>query len=447
MKIPFVKKDPKAPQAEDYEFLPVALEVIETPPSPLGRILLWLLASMIVIALLWAILGKIDEVAVTDGKIIPSGYTKVIQAEDKGVVKRICVKNGQHVQSGDVLIEMDTVISQAELARLKHESDFQHLQLIRFIAERDRLPFEVGSGDYDREEIKNQSLLYETRKREYQAQIEALQQGNKQYEAALRHTSALTIKARKQLVIAADQLRRVRQLHKNDLISLFEVQRYEQEAINYQQEISALAEEKARIRHQLAENKQKLEQFRGEWMREIASGIVESRRQLSQVEEELKKAVERVRLSTIVSPISGTVEQLAVHTVGGVVTEAQPLMWVVPIAQGLEIEVWAKNMDIGYIKKGQKAEVKVETFNFQKYGTLEATVQSVASEATEDEVRGLVYRVILVSSKDHFMRDGEKRPLTSGMAVTGEIQLRQKRVIEYFLDPFKTYMSEGLRER
>lgn len=440
-------KNKNAQQKDDYEFLPVALEVIETPPSPLGRLLLWVLAAMITIALIWAILGKVDEVAVTEGKVIPTGYTKIIQAEDKGIVKAIRVHNGQAVKKGDILIEMDTLIDAAELARLRHEVDFQSLQLARFLAERDGKPFICEEGKFDPEEIENQRLLYATRTREHRAQVIVYEQGTQQLLASLRHNAVLINKAGQQLVIASDQLKRVKQLLAKDLISLFEVQRYQQETINYRQELSALREEQARIRHQIVENNSKLEQYRGEWMREIASGISESRRQLYQVSEELKKAQERIRLGTITSPIDGTVEQLVIHTIGAILTPAQPLMWIVPKATLLEVEAWANNRDIGYIRQGQSAEIKVETFNFQKFGTLPAIVKSVATEATEDERKGLIYKIIIVSSQDHFVHGEQKAYLRPGMAVTGEIQIRKKRVIEYFLDPFKTYMSEGLRER
>jgi hemolysin D len=165
------------------------------------------------------------------------------------------------------------------------------------------------------------------------------------------------------------------------------------------------------------------------------------------VEEELKKAEEKHRLTQIRSPIDGIVQQLEIHTTGAILTPAQPLMLVVPEGGKLQFEVWALNRDIGFIHNTQEAEIKVETFNFQKYGTLDAIVDTVATEAVEDQQRGLIYRVLLSSEKDYFTVENNDIYLIPGMAVTAEIKTRQKRVIEYFLEPFKTYMSEGLRER
>jgi hemolysin D len=184
-----------------------------------------------------------------------------------------------------------------------------------------------------------------------------------------------------------------------------------------------------------------------EWKKELSTQAVEASYSLLLTEEELKKAEEKYRLTQIRSPINGTVQQLEIHTTGAVVTPAQPLMLVVPDEGSLQFEAWAINRDIGFIHDGQDAEIKVETFNFQKYGTLDAKVDTVATEAVEDPQRGLIYRVLLSSGKNYFMVEDKKILLIPGMAVTAEVKTRQKRVIDYFLEPFKTYASEGLRER
>ncbi|MEM5770188.1 MAG: HlyD family type I secretion periplasmic adaptor subunit, partial [Bacillota bacterium] len=181
---------------------------------------------------------------------------------------------------------------------------------------------------------------------------------------------------------------------------------------------------------------------------DIMTKLVDDRRQLQAIEEELSKAKEKNRLSTITSPIAGTVQQLAVHTVGGVVTPAQALMLIVPDGAQMEIEAWVANKDIGFIFAGQNAEIKVETFNFQKYGTLDASLVEISSDAVEDKEKGLVYRALLRTNVDNFsLATGRTVYLSPGMAVTAEIKTRQKRIIEYFMDPFIKYRSEGLRER
>lgn len=419
---------------EELEFLPAALEIVETPPSPLGRAIVWLLIALFAAALVWACVGRVDEVAVATGKVIPSGYTKTVQAEDKGVVKHIHVKDGSKVRAGDVLIELDTTLAGADVARLA--------------AERAERPFAPAAPDASPEDMEQQLRLYRSRQAEYAARTATARQAVSQAQAAIDSGEASRQKLALQLEIAAEQEEKMRQLAAEGAVSQFQHQTYRERRITLQQDLAAQTSELVRASHALLQSREALNTIIGEHEREIMTALVEGRRQLQSIEEELKKAREKERLSRIVSPIDGTVNQLAIHTVGAVVTPAQPLLLVVPEEAKMEIEAWVANKDIGFVYEGQEAEVKVETFNFQKYGTLAARLAELSSDAVEDKERGLVYRAVLRTGSDHFaLANGRKVYLTPGMAVTAEIKTRQKRIIEYFTDPFIKYRSEGLRER
>jgi len=197
----------------------------------------------------------------------------------------------------------------------------------------------------------------------------------------------------------------------------------------------------------LAQAETELTRITDEWSRDISTQIVESTRNLRLLEEDLIKAGERHRLTQIRSPSDGTVQQLEVHTIGAIITPAQLLMQVVPEGDGILFEVWALNRDIGFIYEGQEAEIKVETFSFQRHGTLPGVVAMVANEAVDDPYRGLIYRVMVLSDRDYFIVGGRQVHLIPGMAVTAEIKTQTRRVIDFFLDTFRTYVSEGLRER
>jgi hemolysin D len=149
----------------------------------------------------------------------------------------------------------------------------------------------------------------------------------------------------------------------------------------------------------------------------------------------------------LTAPVAGTVQQLAVHTVGGVVTAAQPLMVIVPKENVLEVEAWLPNKDIGFVNVGQVAEVKVEAFPFTKYGSLPGRVIQVSADAIQDEKRGLVYATRVRLARDTLRMENRAVRLTPGMAVTVEVRTGQRRVIEYFLDPLIQVGRESLRER
>jgi hemolysin D len=443
-----MKIAPRKLTREELQFLPAALEIVETPPSPVGRALIWLLISLFVTALTWAIVGKVDEVAVARGKVVPSGYTKVVQAEDKGIVSKIYVENGSPVEEGDLLIELDTVMTEADVARLTKERDYYRLTLRRLTAESEEKSFDLtGLEDCDSLEIERQMRLYENQKEEYENRLRVAEKSVAQSKENTKQAQIQKEKLAMQVKMAYDREQKTRLVAEKGGISNFTWQEYLEKYLSLKQDLNTQESEILRCKQALAQSEAEMRRIVDEHNKDLSSKILETSHSLRLTEEELKKAKEKHRLTQVRSPIAGTVQQLEIHTTGAIVTPAQPLMQIVPDGGKLQFEVWAINRDIGFIYDQQDAEVKVETFNFQKYGTLDAVVDTVATEALEDKQQGLIYRVLLSSEKDYFMVEDKKISLIPGMVVTAEIKTRQKRVIEYFLDPFKTYMSEGLRER
>jgi hemolysin D len=165
------------------------------------------------------------------------------------------------------------------------------------------------------------------------------------------------------------------------------------------------------------------------------------------LEQEHLKADTRGKLMKLTSPVDGTIQQLGVHTVGGVVTPAQPMMVIVPRDNALEVEAFVENKDVGFVKAGQDAEVKIETFQYTKYGTIHAKVISVSHDAINDEKRGLIYLARVKMDRSTINVDGSEVNLSPGMAVSAEVKTGKRRVIEYFLSPLLQYGHESLRER
>lgn len=451
-KIKFLKKRNNNPQElskDELEFLPAALEVVETPPSPIGRTVVWLLISAFTIALIWACIGHVDEVSVAQGKVIPSGYTKTIQAYDTGVVKQINVKDGSKVQPGDVLVELDTTITAADLARQTKEKSYYQLEIQRLLAEQTGQPFvpdpNIGA---DPKDIQYQMQLYSSRMAEFQAKVATAQQNANQAQAAVASAEETRNKLAMQLELAIDRENRMKTLIEQAGISHLQYLDSKEKRMTTQEDLSVQNSEIVKANHALLQSMESLNGVVSEQQRDVMTKLVDDRHQLQAIEEELKKAQEKYLLSRITSPIAGTVHQLAIHTIGGVVTPAQSLMLIVPDNEQMEIEAWVANKDIGFLYEGQDAEIKVETFNFQKYGTLDATLVELSSDAVEDKDKGLVYRALLRTNIDYFsLANNRTVYLSPGMAVTAEIKTRQKRIIEYFTDPFIKYKSEGLRER
>lgn len=432
----------------EKDFLPAVLEVVEKPPSPAGRIVMWTMFTLIILIIMWSLLGHVDEVAVAPGKLIPVGNVKVVQVEDKGVVKAIHVKDGDKVTHGQLLLELDTTIPAADLASVKKLLDYYNLEIERLQAEKLGIPFSPQlTSEVDRKDIQLQLNVYQSRQNEFRAKLAAAEANVQQNQVSLDVARINEDKLQSLYVIAKDREERIDKLVKENAVAEFVLLDYRSKRLEVQQSLAAQIADSARLQSAINQSRETLAGIVAEHERDIDTRLVENRKQVAAYSEELKKAAEKERLSHIKAPVDGRVTQLAMHTIGGVVTEAQALMVIVPEEVNLAVESWVANRDIGFVHEGQQAEVKIETFSFQKYGTVDAIVSEVSPDAIEDKEKGRVYRVMLQLNKNQ-IQVGEKQVFFGpGMSANAEIKIRQKRIIEFFLDPFRKYQSEALRER
>ena len=437
---------------KETEFLPAILEVTETPPSPTGRIVMWSIMLLLVVGLAWGFLGHINEVAVAPGKVIPSGQAKTVQVKNKGIINEIRVEEGDQVQEGDVLVVLDPTTTSADYDSLRKRAAYYKLDIQRLTAELTGDPF-IPEEDPDLEahDLAAELALYQSRTSDYQTQRQSRQDVITQKEARLRATQATYERYNEGLKIAQEKERRLTDLFHQSAVSEFQLLEQQNQTIEYAKSAQAQLDEISSIQAEIAEAEQNLANVDASYRKDIMTALVDSKKEYYSITESIKKAEEDSRLATIVAPISGRVYNLAVHTVGGIVTDAQALMQIIPEDVSLEFEVYADNKDIGFIRVDQVAEVKVETFNFQKFGMVDAKVTEVSADAVNDASdieRNKKFKLILepigAPVMDVF---GEDVPLSVGMNVSAEIKIKEKRIVDFFLDPFRRYTSEALRER
>ena len=437
---------------KETEFLPAILEVTETPPSPTGRIIMWTILILLVVALAWAFLGKINEVAVAPGKVIPSGQAKTVQVKNKGIIKEIRVVEGQQVEEGEVLVLLDPTTTTADYDSLKKRAAYYKLDIQRLTAELTGQPF-IPEEDPDLEahDLAAEMALYQSRTNDYQTQSQSRQDIIEQKRARLQATQATYEKYQAGLAIAQEKESRLKALIAESAISEFQLLEQQNQTIEYAKNAQAELDSINSIQAEIAEAEQNLANVKASYQKDIMTSLVEAKKEYYSIIESIKKADEDARMATVVAPTSGRVYNLSIHTVGGIVTDAQPLMQIVPEDVKLEFEVYADNKDIGFIKVGQTGEVKVETFNFQKFGMIDATVKEVSADAVNDASdveKNKRFKLILTpSGKDTIDVFGEEVPLAVGMNVSAEIKIKEKRIVDFFLDPFRQYTSEALRER
>jgi hemolysin D len=445
---------------ETLEFLPAALEVIETPPSPAGRAIIWTIMAFFLIALLWACIGKVDIVAVAQGKIVPSGRVKVVQPLEAGVVKAIHVEEGQNVEAGQLLLELDSTLSEADKKRLQNEWLTAELDKARLKALINAVKQQTQKGLEIQPYLNTHILQYlntatvdlsqhrlTQQYNQYLAEAASLYQNVLQQQAELRATDEHIEQLNGTIPLITERAEAIKSMLDSGAVSRADWLKIEEERIGQVKERDIQKSNRQRILAAIENAKQQQQalsaKYRSDWLGQLTDA--ESR--IEAAEQELVKAEQRNALQKLVAPVSGKVQQLAVHTVGGVVTPAQPLMLIVPDDEAIEVEAWVQNKDIGFVEAGQPVEIKVETFPFTKYGVIDGQIETLSTDAVTDEEKGLHYVAQVSMAKTSIQADNKLVNLTPGMAVTVEVKTGKRRVIDYLLSPLLRYKEESIGER
>jgi len=445
-----------------YAFLPAAIEVERRPSSKAGRIIIWLIVLLFVVALVWASLGKIDIVAVAQGKVIPSETVKQIQPLETARIKSIYVKEGQRVQQGQLLIELDSKGVKAELESIKAKlSGVTHnalrLSLLaQFLesAEHDLAEFRVALISDDLPLQQKAQLLQEYA--EVRSMFASYQSEGAQLSAEQSMARAEISKKQLVMPVLKERVDALDTLQKKSYGSKLQYLELKQALIEAQQD---LAVQKTRLDQLKQAERGVITQWRlylADKRKQTLAELNALQVQKNTLDHHVTQAEQRMQHYRLTAPISGRVQQLATTTIGGVVQSAQTLMQLVPSESALEVEAMILNKDIGFVQEGQQAAVKIDTFNFTKYGLIDAEIISLSDDALADEVTGLqspdnhaglVYSARLKLSRDSLVVDGRQVRLSPGMSVTTEIKTGQRRLIEFFLSPLLRYKQESLGER
>ncbi|EBR8158688.1 hemolysin secretion protein D [Salmonella enterica subsp. enterica serovar Newport] len=444
---------PAAYRPEEADFLPGALALQEKPLHPLPHVLVWLIMLLLVLALVWAFCGQIDIVATATGKVIPGGNSKVIQTDGTAIVRQIRVRDGQAVRAGDPLLVLDDTLVRADVARLRSGlaaalADNVRAGTLLQALPTGRLPpditfpagLTVAQQEETRRRIRGQYDAYMEQQAQAQAGIAQIRAQQKEAEAELHHLQALVPVNR---TLAGDY----RGLAQKHFVSRHDYLRQEQTRLDSVKQVAVQEARIATLQASEQEAEVKEQSRTADYRQSLLELEQQSQTQSESTRQELEKAQEQLRRMTLRAPVSGTVQQLAAHTVGGVVTAAQPLMVIVPADAPVEVEAFVENQDIGFIHPGQSVAVKIETFNYTRYGFITGTVSSVSRDAIEDEKRGLIYSVRIALSRKTMDIGGRPVAVSPGMAVRAEIKTDRQRVIDYFLSPLKVYIDESLHER
>ena len=432
--------------SDERAFLPAALSLQETPVHPAPRRAMFAIMALFVVALAWSVLGQVDIVAVAPGRIVVTDHTKLIQPLEAGVVAAIKVQDGDRVQLGQTLVELDATSASADARSVTEQLRSASSEAMRSAA----LLAGLRSGKQPRLDGKAEAQAVAMLASEWadiSARLAKLDAERAHREAELATAREMLAKLETTVPLARQREADFKTLTEQGFISNHAGQDRTRERIELERDLATQQAKVLEAQAALVESRNAKAAMLAETQHTLSDRHAQASLKRGELTLEGAKTEQRERLTKLVAPVAGTVQQLAIHTTGGVVTPAQQLMVIVPDGAEVTAEITVDNKDIGFVKAGQRAEVKLETFNYTRYGTVPAVVTWVTADAVNDEKRGAIFPAILKLKNARIDVDGKAIKLAPGMNLTAEIKTGKRRVIEYLMSPLQRRLQESLKER
>jgi hemolysin D len=411
----------------------------------------------------WSVLGKVDIVATAPGRIVPSGGSKVVQPLEAGTVTAILVRDGASVRRGDVLVTLEPTATMADQARARDELTGEQLEAARLRAVALGEPFHPPQGsDPEAATIARREADAEINDR--QARLQGLRDQITEHQAALAGAKAEVDRLTALLPLAQQRSKVYQALNAQGFSSSLQLIEAREKEADIRMSLEVQRRKIPELEAQIASAEKAEAQAAADAAKTSLSALAEAQVKAAAMTEDLTKASDRLKGRTLTAPVDGTVQELAVHTIGGVVGPGQTLMRIAPSGAPVEVEARLANKDIGFVRAGMPAEIKVQTFPFTRYGLIKAVVTSVSRDAVTDpraadtgaaspggqgaaSGEDLHYLMRLRLDQDTMNIDGRPVRLTPGMAVTAEIRTGRRRVVDYVLSPLARATREAGRER
>ncbi len=433
------------------EFQPDMLSIEEAPPPYLARATILLVTAMILIAVAWAYLAKVDKLVTAPGKLRTAEPMIVIQPLETGVVRKFDIRVGDKVRKGDVIAILDPTFAAADLSALRAETQSLEARILRLQAELDGYKVFLARADLDPEDLKAEKKIFDDRKNEYLARLKSWDEKIKNIQIQLAGVKSQE-KITKDRVSVLLQLENIKEyLKKENLGKKTSFLRAKDERLEQQQQLANLEDRRRRLEEGLLQIQADREAFVKGWSGKISESLADTRRQRNKLLKQIAKAERRKNLVVLRAPEDAIVLWRAQLSRGSVAATAKPLATLIPVNAVIEADVSIPSRDIAVVHEGDRARIKLEAVPFQKYGTLSGKVKAIAPNTTRIEKRdgtkeSVVYKVIIAL-------DSQKTPpkmkgvrLLPGMVITAEIAVGKRSVLSYFLYPVIRALDESLRE-
>lgn len=445
------RKGGKAKAFLETQFLPAALEITETPPSPVGRAVLWVIVAAAACALAWSFLSQVDTVAVAEGRLVPAGRLRAVEAAELGVVREIAVREGQHVRAGQPLIALDPTFAEADVQSARTELSTAGLAraranaLLQYSARgAARLSAPAGA---EASAIEAERQVVVARIREHQARRGGLLERRSAAQATVRLADANIARLEQTIPLAAKQQQAYETLAQKGYASQLRLIQEQERSVSLRQELQAERARRDEALAQVASLGRELAQVDQAFVGQAAQERAEAEAIVATRGDAVRKADQRKALQTLLAPVSGTVQEVAVSTLGEVAEVGRTLVTIVPDGEQLVVEALVLNKDVGALRPGAEVAVKLEAYPFTRYGTLSGGLEQISPDAIVDEKRGLVFPVRVRLTWVPISRNGSVMRLSPGMSSVVEIVTGRRRVIDYLWSPIAKAIYEAGREQ
>lgn len=437
------------------DFLPDLLVIQEEPPGRLPRVVGYATAVLFAALLVWAALGQLDIVATAEGRLVPRNYNRIVQPAEAGILRELLVREGDTVRAGDVLLRMDSTSASADLGTLQADAALQGLGLRRIDAQLQDRPFMVEPGD--------PPALAAQVMAQHRAQRQAYLDAVAQEDAGLQRARNDLAAAQQQLAklqatvpLYQQAARSYERLVREGFVSELGANDRQRERIEKEQELKAQQAAVAALADAVTQSTHRAAQIRSHYRSDLLAQRVELQGRQHRTDGELRKQAYRSGLLALRAPEDGIVQDLAAAMPGAVVQPGAVLLNLVPLGEPLLAEVAVRNEDAGFIAAGQRVQLKLQAYPFQKYGLMEGVVELVSADSAANDPQKAVaqgqspqsYKALVRLERQDFMAaDGQRLRLTPGMVLQAEIHQGRRTVLEYLLSPVQKVVREAGRER
>ncbi|MFT3810506.1 MAG: HlyD family type I secretion periplasmic adaptor subunit [Micropepsaceae bacterium] len=439
----------------ETEFLPAALEILETPPRPLGRLVLWTIVVAAATAIAWSILSHVEIVAVAEGRIVPRERLQLVEAPDPGVVRRILVQEGEQVKAGQALVELDPAVAGAEAVATRTEYETALLTkaraaaMLAYIDRKDPASTSrlVAPDGVDEDAAAAAAEVVKARIQSYEARLAGLSERAAAAASTKRMVEAELAKLRGILPLIREQVVSRRGLVAKGLSPRLPLLQLEERLVEIQGQIEVRSADIERANAEISALSNEQIEVRETFRADAAAELSEAEGVLNTRVAAVARAKQREGFQLLAAPVDGTVHEIAVTTVGEVVEAGDPIVTVVPVGEDFIVEATVLNKDRGFVRSGDPVRLKVEAFPFTRYGYIEGTIEHLSPDAISDEKKGLVYPARIRPASTNLDLEGRTMPIAPGMSVQVEIVTGERRVIDYILSPIAKATHEAGRER